>query len=411
MSLVDAAHLPPAPPADAAPGQAGRVRLAFLDGLRGLSAFYVMLFHLGVPAGLPAGLALAWGWTHFGRSAVGVFIVLSGYSLMLPVARSTDGRLRGGFGDYIKRRSLRILPPYYAAMAIIIALLLAAKHLGNSIGALSHNVHGDDLTARNIVSHVFLLQNWVDYGKWNSSIESSMWSVSVEWQIYFLFPLLLLPLWRRFGLTAPVIAGLLIGILPLVVLSKEHNLSWASPWYVGLFAMGMAGATISFPREPKMRRLYDRLAWGKLAAAGFGVFLVVAVWLEGHHLRSEGAALCLSVGLDVLVGLATTCLIVSCARSAHAAGLDSDKRLPLTLRLLESRWAISLGAFSYSLYLVHVPLVLKLSQWSSGHFPPVRAFLVDLAGIPFVLAAAYLFHLAFERRFTAGRRPPPEVIS
>ena len=404
MSLVDAAHLPPAPPADAAPGQTGQVRLAFLDGLRGLSAFYVMLFHLGAPAGLPSGLALAWGWTHFGRSAVGVFIVLSGYSLMLPVARSADGRLRGGFWDYIKRRSLRILPPYYAAMAIIIALLLTAKHLGNAIGDLSHNVHADDLTARNIVSHIFLLQNWVDFGKWNSSIESSMWSVSVEWQIYFLFPLLLLPLWRRFGPTAPVIVGLLIGILPLVALSKEHNFSWASPWYVGLFAMGMAGATISFSREPKMRRLYKRLAWGKLAAAGFGIFLLVAVWLDFYHLRSESVGMCLAVGLDALVGLATMCLIVSCTRNAHAAGLDSDKRRPLTLRLLESRWAISLGVFSYSLYLVHVPIVLKLGQWAGTHFSPVWAFLVEIAGIPFVLAAAYLFHLAFERRFTAGHR-------
>jgi len=81
-------------PANAPPG---RVRLAFLDGLRGLSALYVTLFHLGAPAGLPLGISLAWEWTHFGRSAVGVFIVLSGYSLMLPVARSADGRLRGGF--------------------------------------------------------------------------------------------------------------------------------------------------------------------------------------------------------------------------------------------------------------------------------------------------------------------------
>ena len=160
-----------------------------------------------------------------------------------------------------------------------------------------------------------------------------------------------------------------------------------------------------------MQRLYKRLAWGKLAAAGFGLFLLDAVWLEGHHLRSESATMCLAVGLDILVGLATTCLIVSCTRSAHAAGLDSDKRLPVTLRLLESRWAISLGAFSYSLYLVHVPIVLKLGQWAGSHFPPVRAFLVELAGIPFVLAAAYLFHLAFERRFTAAHRPHGEKTS
>ena len=404
VSSAAVAEYPPPPPPDAAPGQAGRVRLGFLDGLRGLSAFYVMLFHMGVPAGLPLGLVLAWEWTHFGRSAVGVFIVLSGYSLMLPIARSADGRLRGGFWDYIRRRSLRILPPYYAAMAIIIALLLTAKHLGGAIGSLSHNVHADDLTAGNVISHILLLQNWADYGRWNSSIESSMWSVSVEWQIYFLFPLLLLPLWRRFGLVAPVAVGLLIGIIPLLAFSQEHNFAWANPWYVGLFAMGMAGAVISFSSELRMQRLYRALPWGILSATAFGLFLFVAVILDFHHLPDGDAASGFAVGLDVLVGLATMCLIVFCTRNAHAAGIDSDRRLPLVLRLLESPWAIRLGAFSYSLYLVHVPIVLKLSQWSSGHFSPVKAFAVDLAGIPIVLAVAYLFHLAFERRLMSEHR-------
>lgn len=409
MSSAAAAKYPAPPPIDAAPGQSGRVRLGFLDGLRGLSAFYVMLFHMGTPPGLPFGLVLAWEWTHFGRSAVGIFIVLSGYSLMLPVARSADGRLRGGFWDYIKRRTLRILPPYYAAMAIIIALLLTAKHLGSAIGDLSHNVHADDLTVRNVVSHIFLLQNWVDYGRWNGSIESSMWSVSVEWQIYFLFPLLLLPLWRRFGLVVPIVVGLLIGIVPLMTLSKEHNFVWASPWYVGLFAMGMAGALISFSPEPRMQRLYQMPPWGTLAAVAFCLFFSIAIILDFHPLPYGNAALCFAVGLDVLVGLATMCLIVFCTRCAHAASLESDRRLPMVLRLLESSWAMRLGAFSYSLYLVHIPIVLKLNQWSSGHFSPVPAFAFDLAGIPVVLVAAYLFHLAFERRFMSEHRARRKV--
>lgn len=407
MLLPTTTMHPSGAPTDAVPGQSGRVRLAFLDGLRGLSAFYVMLFHLGTPAGLPLGLSLAWEWTHFGRSAVGVFIVLSGYSLMLPVARSTDGRLRGGFWEYLKRRSLRILPPYYAAMAIIIALLLAAKHAGNAIGSLSHNVHADTLTTSNIVSHILLLQNWVEYGRWNDGIESSMWSVSVEWQIYFLFPLLLLPLWRRFGLAVPVLVGLLIGIIPLMALPKEHNFSWASPWYVGLFAMGMAGSAISFSSDPRTQQLYQTLPWGKMAAFTYGLFFLVAVPLDFYPLHGQSAVLCSAVGRDILVGVGTMCLIVFCTRSAHSASLNSAGRLPLALRLLEAPWAIRLGAFSYSLYLVHVPVVLKLGQWSSAHFSPVKAFAIDLACVPLILAAAYLFHLAFERRFMSERRARP----
>ena len=51
------------------------------------------------------------------------FIVLSGYSLMIPAARN-GGELVGGFRRYIFRRARRILPPYYAALICSIALIL-----------------------------------------------------------------------------------------------------------------------------------------------------------------------------------------------------------------------------------------------------------------------------------------------
>ena len=131
-----------------APGQPGRVRLAFLDGLRGLSALYVTVFHIGLPAGLPPPLIFALGWSRFGHSVVGIFIVLSGYSLMLPVARSKNGQFRGGVWNYLKRRAFRILPPYYAALALSIAALLLAHARG--IGELAQNQQAASLTPGDI---------------------------------------------------------------------------------------------------------------------------------------------------------------------------------------------------------------------------------------------------------------------
>src|SRR5215218_948233 len=74
------------------------------------------------------------------------------------------------------------------------------------------------------------------------SINMAHWSVATEWQIYFLFPLLLLPLWRRFGSACAVAAAAVVGLLPHFLLPESRNLDWACPWFLGLFAMGMAVA-------------------------------------------------------------------------------------------------------------------------------------------------------------------------
>ena len=95
-----------------------RLHLQFLDGMRGLAALYVATAHIvGESA---AGQSRFWQfslhWLLFARLSVAVFIVLSGYCLMIPVARNTAGEIPGGFTAYIKRRSRRILPPYYLAL-------------------------------------------------------------------------------------------------------------------------------------------------------------------------------------------------------------------------------------------------------------------------------------------------------
>lgn len=93
-----------------------RPHLSYLDGLRGLAAPYVILYHIFDSAtqitGKPLSPALFhfFGWLYHGHLAVAVFIVLSGYCLMLPVAQSKDGRLRGEMREFVGRRAKRILP-------------------------------------------------------------------------------------------------------------------------------------------------------------------------------------------------------------------------------------------------------------------------------------------------------------
>ena len=105
-------------------------RLAGLDGIRGLAALYVVVNHVFLRAfpGYPVDHAPFWaGWFIYGRFAVVVFIVLSGFSLALSPARH-GGRLDGA-SRFARRRARRILPAYWAALvfSLAVAWLLAPQ--------------------------------------------------------------------------------------------------------------------------------------------------------------------------------------------------------------------------------------------------------------------------------------------
>ena len=367
-----------------------RLRLEFLDGMRGLAALYVVLFHAIYPFAKSSGgvgFKLLLRFASYGHFAVDVFIVLSGYCLMIPVMRSAEHTV-GNFFEYIKRRAKRIIPPYYAALAFSLLCMLGAEHLGQ----LRPHELQEVLSPGVLGSHLLLIHNLnVD---WANRINSPMWSVATEWQIYFLFPLLLLPLWKRLGSVAAVVVGLLVGLLPFYLLPDGRNFWWASPWFPGLFAMGMAAAGFNFARNVKPSR------WRQIVTSGWTpafLFLSVPV-IQECHIKLE-----LWV-YDVLIGIATASLIAYCA--AFATGERKAKSSPWITRLFESTWAVRLGAFSYSLYLTHNPLqggMLKLAQKHLGSVSSQIAFQL-LIGVPILVAFAYGFHLLFERPFMSSNK-------
>ena len=92
-----------------------RVHIEWLDSLRGLAALYVLISHIvntafRVEHGMSGVVLLLVAPFRYGHFAVGLFIVLSGYSLMLPVTLN-NGELRKGALDFYWRRAKKILPP------------------------------------------------------------------------------------------------------------------------------------------------------------------------------------------------------------------------------------------------------------------------------------------------------------
>ena len=351
----------------------------FLDGMRGLAAAFVVLHHTSyyLPV-LPRLLTFGLGFLRMGHYAVAVFIVLSGYCLMLPIVK--DGELRGGALGFLGRRAKRILPPYYAALAFSIFL---------------YNVMGRSMTAGTVVSHVFMFHNLS--AAWSRSLDAPLWSVASEWQIYFLLPFFFLPICKRFGMTVAASAGLLLGIIPLVTLPPASNFNWACPQYIGLFGLGMAAA--SAPRP-------SRLPWGTLAVAGMGlfcVFVVLGSLLKGQ-LIPQGMHITEAWPLDILIGAVTASVIIFCAN----AGSPSPCRRSVLLRLFSSRFAVGIGSFSYSLYLVHHPLLMLMVPWLRvySHSTVIYSALLFGTVLPVVAGVAYLFYLVAERPFLAKRKTP-----
>ena len=175
--------------------------LQFLDGVRGLSALYVLVSHSLFQSAeglirsgqkVPPAFQEVLNYAPSGSDAVAVFLVLSGYCLMHPVIRSGSSRLPGGLLHFIHRRSLRILPPYYAALALAIASICFGAFFKHATGITDGDKNAAvALTTGNLISHVLLLHNWSK--TWSAGVEPPMWSISVEWQIYFVFSMILLP--------------------------------------------------------------------------------------------------------------------------------------------------------------------------------------------------------------------------
>jgi peptidoglycan/LPS O-acetylase OafA/YrhL len=406
MAIPTAVNKTRSTPTNAVMARPERRRMEFVDGLRGLAALYVVFHHVyhqlnwkDDGGGLPHSVLRLTKALAYGHFAVGVFIVLSGYCLMLPVARSVDGRLRGGFKEYIQRRARRILPPYYAALALILLLIAITPALQRPADA-----HWDAalpaLTTNAIGSHLLLIYNFWPTVK--MSIDPPMWSVATEWQIYFALPWLLLPVWRRFGNMAMLAVAFLVAWAPIYLrIPVWGAITQQADWtFLSSFALGMLGAQIAVSRRPRETAWREKLPWGAIA-------LLLALGMAASAVVRPGLLMKNLLIGDTLVGIAVMALLIHCTRVAETRqGAGGSP----ALTLLQSRPVVALGAFSYSLYLIHFPILALIhAPLRAMHLAPLTRFCILLGvAAPLAVLAAYLFHLAFERRFlsTAPKARP-----
>lgn len=370
--MVTTTDVPAGSPAQVS--EPAKKRLVGLDGIRGLAALFVVLHHSYLVSfpGYPAITGPAWaGWMIYGHIAVVVFIVLSGFSLAVSPARHEWDL--GGKSRFAVRRAWRILPPYWAALAfsLIIAWTLVPQP-GEG-----------EPTGKSVAIFGLLLQDV--FG--SPSPNGAFWSIAVEAQLYVVFPLLLLMLRRAHALlmiasvTAVIVA---IGLLSPHV-SIVDKLQRLTPQFAALFAAGIFAAGILAAND-RIRRL----PWHWLSLAAFVPVLAVIV-IKGSVWTIENY-----FWIDLALGPAIAMLLAAAA----------TERPGWLVGFLDTRPMRSLGSFSYSLYLIHAPIVVAIYELvvapRVAHGVP--ALLVTLAiAVPVSVITARLFAAVFEIPFQRHR--------
>lgn len=339
-------------------------RITSLDGLRGVAALVVLIHHslLVIPAMSavyfngtvpPSLLWLAYSPLHIlwaGGEAVYVFFILSGFVLTLPILRRGSARWR----SYYPSRLIRLYLPVVAS--VVLAAILAVLVTRTPMDGRSKwmELHSEPLTLANIIRDATLINpGWLN---------SPLWSL--KWEVIFS---LLLPAY-------------------LIVAAKTRRWWWVVA--LGSIALSTAGAVIgngfitylpmfmigcSIAAGWDSAQLVPQRIWSVLL--GCGLLGITAHWWVSPFI-GRGEHLTLPV---VLVSAAT--IVIA---SARWNGADTNlQRRPI-------QW---LGRTSFSLYLVHEPIVVTIALL----IPATYSWTVPLLSIPAALVAGAAFSRWVER--------------
>jgi peptidoglycan/LPS O-acetylase OafA/YrhL len=356
-------------------------RFPALDGLRGVAALIVLIHHCSmvIPAMAsayyvtekpPAAGSIAWFFSYTplkiltaGSEAVVLFFVLSGLVLALaPLNARRDGD-RFDWLAYFPRRVIRLYLPTIASIALaVVVILLVPRDTTDVHGPWLRELQNAHLSVGAALQDATIVVGAP------FRINPPMWSL--VWEVWFS---LLLP-----AMVVVVIAlkrlwwvGIPVAIWATFAGSVLGN-DWLS--YLPIFLIGVSLAcgyeTLRAQAERIDARRAARAIWVILTV--LGLLLLIGGWLMRGVLADSwvpaAAALPLaSVGATLLVFVA-------------AFGLDAG-------RLLTRRPVAWLGRVSFSLYLVHLPIVLAVAYLVGDE----RPWLVAAFAIPLSLGVAELF--------------------
>jgi len=366
-------------------------RLRSIDCLRGAAAVAVLLCHAVKFAARPPNEAVVYFFKKLiteGRLGVPLFFVISGFCIHLRWTRrfSISGKETLDYLVFWKRRFFRLYPTYFVALCISMAMVGAAYFMGLQRAMLDEYAEPKIRSIiMDFITHVFMLHGFFpafDHAGGNTAL----WTLARE-EYFYLMYCVLLPVRRYFGLVRSLAAVSTLGVVfPFVmqfVISRQSiywnviNTSalvlWIQ-WCLGMASVESYYGLIHLPQ-------WCRWIW------------VVPIWAALAYASSTYFP-----ALEPLMWGMTFFTLVNWAVRLESNGEWFDSR--------GSRWLSSVGIFSYSLYLIHVPAraAMRYMLGSIGEQPSVFGY---FWGVAVISAASYfvakVFFALIERRFIAEK--------
>ena len=335
------------------------IHLDHVDGLRAIAVLGVVLYHCVVHAASPPFLV---GLAASGSHGVELFFVISGLCLAFPFLRSyhRSGDLGFSGSAFFARRVVRILPPYYVVLVVFsLAALTVPWRAAATVAPQGMTPH---LTLPSFVAH------FVFAAHMNQLLDASFWTLRVEAIWYLLFPLAIFAYVRT-----PRVFWIVAVACPIAVLLNLRipGFGTAVAMLVALpaFLLGIVAA------DWHLRR-FAAPVW--LIGLGTVAAIFAAVWEFRHpDVDNQRIRFFWDVAAFAFV------VLVSRSKALRSA--------------ISARVAIAVGVASYSIYLIHEPVIVI-----SEHFgvpPPVAA----AVGVAF----GFAFWWLVERTFMSDpvRRP------
>ncbi len=346
-------------PAGAAPQSSPAARLLFIDGLRGVAALLVMLFHFYTPIVSKLHYLLApytpaaVDWVLLqGYVGVEIFFVLSGF--VIAYTLRNDVCTPKFAANFMIRRSIRLDPPYWAVIFLTIGYRCVLWHKYTS--TILHY-----WGAGTILGNMFYVPDVMN----KLLVVGVAWTLCLEVRFYLTIIITLMIAQRireRFGqragnwTLATVFAA--ITIYSIFYRYGEDKMNFSGMWF--MFAMG---AVFAWTFSGKIR---ERWFW-----------VLIGATLAGQLWRLD---------YRVFAAVGTILLIYLCARLGQMAVW------------LSWGWIQYLGKISYSLYLIHVAVGVAVIDifLTYGDKSPLLALFAYISAIACSIIAADVLHKTVE---------------
>lgn len=356
----------------AVPPAAPACRMPLLDAIKGIACLFIVGHHLCRYGPMPEGAASLApglvGWlARDGRLAVQVFLVVAGFLAAASLAPEGVLRARQGPWQRVWQRYARLAMPYLAALCVSVLAAAAIRPW------FDHEAVPAAPVFAQLLAHGLLLQDLLGY----DALSTGVWYVAIDFQLFVLaLAMVMLAEWlqRRWQLDAARAAWLL-AVLVLTMVSAslfafnlQAELDSTAFYFVGSYGLGMLAFWIG--RIERTRHWSAALA----LLAALGVMALLWDW----RIR---IAIALAMALMLAVG-------------QRRGWLSAPPAWPAAEPLL---W---LGRISYSLFLIHFPLILLVNAVvvQIGLHSPWIDLLGMLVAVVLAIGAAALLYRWVESR-------------